>query len=171
VDVAAVRPAGINLVKGDLSSAEGTFDLIMFHHSLEHIADHRGTLQLVARRLAPGGFCVIRMPVASSYAWEHYRENWVQIDAPRHFFIHTVNSIRLLGSVCGLELAAVIYDSTEFQFVGSEMYREGRPLANSPRGLFSRSELRHFRKRADRLNLEERGDSAAFLFRLKTPQA
>jgi len=38
----------------------------------------------------PGGWCVIRIPTVSSFAWEHYREQWVQLDAPRHFFLHKV---------------------------------------------------------------------------------
>lgn len=158
-------PRGIRVIKGTLDHLDGSFDLIMFHHSLEHIPDQLATFQAVNRLMAPGGVCLVRIPIASSYAWDHYRENWVQIDAPRHFYLHTSESMRLLGDQTGLDLVDVLHDSTAFQFIGSEMYRQDIPLAVTSKGLFSRAELRRFRRDARTLNAEGRGDSAAFFFR------
>ncbi|MEX2582262.1 MAG: class I SAM-dependent methyltransferase [Gemmatimonadota bacterium] len=161
-----VLPNGIPLRKATADQLDGSFDLIMLHHTLEHIPDQLSTLRSIAGLLASGGECLIRIPISSSYAWEHYRENWVQIDAPRHFFLHSIDSIRLLGEMAGLRLAEVQYDSTELQFVGSEMYRRDIPLTSARPELFTRRELRQFRKAARRLNEEGRGDSAALFFRV-----
>jgi 2-polyprenyl-3-methyl-5-hydroxy-6-metoxy-1,4-benzoquinol methylase len=53
------------------------FNLIMLHHALEHMPDQRSVMHSVRRLLSPGGCVLIRIPVAGSYAWRTYRENWV----------------------------------------------------------------------------------------------
>ena len=60
------------------------WDVVMFHHSFEHISDPSDALSTVRSLLARNGRCLIRIPVVS-WAWKHYGINWVQIDAPRHF--------------------------------------------------------------------------------------
>ncbi len=152
------------ILKVPVQEVHGTFDLIMFHHSLEHIPDQVGTLKAVRELLAPDAECLIRVPTVSSYAWEHYREHWVQIDAPRHLFIHSIESMRRAGAAAGLEIVDIQYDSTELQFVGSELYRRGLPLAAGDE-TFSKRQMKSYRKQADRLNEEGRGDSAVFFLR------
>ena len=38
------------------------------------------------------------IPVKSQTIWEKYGVNWSQIDAPRHFFLHTIKSFKILCS-------------------------------------------------------------------------
>src|SRR4051812_45698876 len=64
-------PSGARVVKGSLDDMEGTFDVVMMHHSLEHVPDQLETLQRVARLLARGGWLVVRTPTTSSWAWKH----------------------------------------------------------------------------------------------------
>ena len=145
------------------------FDLITFHHSFEHIFDPLKTLESVHRLLSKEGVCLIRMPTVSSYAWKHYRENWVQLDAPRHFFLHSVQSIKILAEKANLKLVKVRYDSIAFQFLGSEQYLKDIPLESDrsyskgkKNSMFSKNDRRNFKKRAHQLNLENQGDQAAF---------
>ena len=153
----------VTLLKRTIHELEGTWDLIMLHHTLEHIPDQLATLTSVARLLSGDGRCLVRIPLVSSYAWEHYRENWVQLDAPRHLFLHSSHSIRLVAEQAGLWLLEVQFDSTELQFTGSELYAQDVPLIDRE-GRFSPAEVLAYRKRAERLNVEGRGDQAAFLF-------
>lgn len=160
---------GLTILKKSIYELSGEWDLIMFHHSFEHVSDPLETLQFSSKRLAQNGVCLVRVPTVSSYAWEHYRTDWVQLDAPRHFFLHSVTSMELLASKVGLELEDVVYDSTEVQFWGSEQYMRGVPLEseesykNNPlRSILSILDLRSFRKRAKQLNAQKRGDQAAF---------
>lgn len=166
------RASGVEFRKATIHEVTGEFDLIMFHHAFEHISDPGPTLKAVERLLAPGGRCVIRIPTVSSYAWEHYRTNWVQLDAPRHFYVHSVESIRILASQAGLELESVVYDSSAFQFWASEQYAADIPLRDirsysvSPkRSLFTREQIAAFETRAAELNRTERGDQGAFYLR------
>lgn len=155
-------PPGVRIERSTIHDLDGAFDLIMLHHTLEHIPDQAETMRSAARLLAPGGWLLVRVPVSDSYAWSHYRENWVQLDPPRHYFLHSRRSLHLLGEGAGLRLAHVEHDSTAFQFLGSEMYRRGIPLVQG--AAFSRRENWGYRRRAAELNAAGEGDQAAFYF-------
>lgn len=163
---------GLKILKKSIHEIDGKYDLIMFHHSFEHLADPIETLLSVTKLLNKNGVCLIRIPTVSSYAWEHYRGNWVQLDAPRHFFLHSVKSIGLLAGMSSLNLEKTIYDSTDFQFWGSEQYVKDIPLMDSrsylknPSGsIFSKEEISEFKKKAKELNSKNLGDACAFILR------
>lgn len=164
---------GIPILKRSLGDMSGAYDLIMFHHSFEHIPDQHETLQQAARLLAPGGCCMVRIPTVSSLAWQHYGADWVQLDAPRHLYLHSVDSLKRLADRAGLQLRKITYDSTAFQFWGSEQYRQGIPLrsehsyAEHPdKAPFSPQDMARWQQQADTLNHENQGDQATFyLFR------
>jgi SAM-dependent methyltransferase len=146
----------------ELKDVDPGWDLIMFHHSLEHMTDHLSVLREVRAKLNRGGQCLVRIPVAA-WAWAHYGKDWVQLDPPRHLLIHTVESFRRLAESAGFRFAKVLFDSTDFQFTGSELYRRDVPLLELEKALkFSEEEMRDFQKRADELNREGRGDQACF---------
>ena len=151
---------GLQILKRTVQEIDGEWDVIMFHHSFEHIPDQIGTLRSAARRLCPGGTCLIRVPTVSSFAWEHYREHWYQIDAPRHYYLHSLQSMELLARQAGMSVQSIVYDSTVDQFRGSELLRSGVPLVQG--GKFPREQVREWKKKAHQLNLERRGDQVAF---------
>lgn len=51
---------------------ERKFDLIMLHHSFEHMENPKEVLEKIKVLLSPKGKCIIRIPVCDSYAFEHY---------------------------------------------------------------------------------------------------
>ena len=166
---------GVKLYKKTIHQIEGEFDLIMFHHSFEHLADPLPALEMVYELLAPGADCIVRIPTVTSYAWKHYGTNWVQLDAPRHFFLHSQASMKILADEAGLELSEVAYDSSAFQFWASEQYALDIPLyddrsyAVSPNvSYFTKEQIAAFEKRARELNHTNLGDQAAFY--LKKPK-
>jgi SAM-dependent methyltransferase len=163
---------GLKILKKEIHDVKNKWGMVMFHHSFEHIPDPVKTLQTVSGLLAPSGKCIIRIPISSSYAWVHYGVNWVQLDAPRHFYLHSVESMHILADQAKLDLYKVIYDSTSFQFWGSEQYIKDIPLldkrsyANNPRSsIFSKEQIHDFDKRAKVLNETEQGDQAVFYLR------
>jgi len=150
----------------------GHWNVIMFHHSFEHIADQHGTLEHVHQLLQDNGTCLIRIPTVSSYAWQHYQLDWVQLDAPRHLFLHSVNSMKQLAEQHGFQVEHVAYDSNALQFWGSEQYQQDIPL-NDPRSYaespedspFTDKQIQQFEHRAKELNAHQQGDQAAFYLR------
>ena len=160
---------GVRILRRELGAYDGRHDLVMLHHTFEHMDAPLAVLTRVRELLNPGGSVLVRIPVASSEAFETYGADWVQLDAPRHLYLHTRRSIDLLAREAGLEVNGVVYDSTAFQFWGSEQYRRDIPLRdprsyrNDPaHSIFSPSDIEAFAARADRLNREERGDQACF---------
>lgn len=164
-------PPGVTLCRGQLEDLTGKWGLIMFHHSLEHLPDPGSSLASAARLLASSGHVLVRIPLAGRFAWRRYRTRWVQIDAPRHTLIPTPEGLQHLVAAAGLEVVATVYDSGPFQFWGSEQYERGIPLCQSrrptpgPGSLFSKADIRRYRRLARRLNHLGDGDQAAFLCR------
>lgn len=155
---------GCIIQKADVHGISGPFDLVMLNHAFEHMPDPLATLKRIREVLAPGGHVMIRIPVAGSWAWEHYGTSWVQLDAPRHFHLHTDRSMRKLTEAAGLDWVTSINDSSAFQFTGSETYAKGFPLGDR-RIQFTGSELRRFEQRAAQLNKEGRGDTSTYYLR------
>ena len=150
------------------------YDFIIFNHSFEHISEQLQTLVKVYKLLSKGGVCLIRMPIKTDYIWNCYGINWVQIDAPRHFLLHTVKSFKLLIGKVDLVIKDMIFDSTEFQFWGSEQYIKNIPLLaensyskNPDKSIFTKKEIEEFKKRAKELNIRKQGDQAAFFLTKK----
>lgn len=162
-------PQGIDgpryrIVKGTLADIDEQFDLVMFHHSLEHMRNQVEALHEAVRVLAPGGWCVIRVPVFPSDAWDAYHDHWFQLDVPRHEYIHSVASLTRIARDAGLSLDGIEYDSTVHQFTGSESYRRGLTLRATD-GYFPPAQLRRWASRVAEINARERGDQAVFYFR------
>jgi SAM-dependent methyltransferase len=159
---------GVVVLCADLGDVAGSYDLVMFHHSFEHVPDPAATLAAAKERLAPGGRILVRMPVAAE-SWRTYGTDWVELDAPRHLHVHTVESARILARQVGLELDDVRYETYGFELWGSEQYRRGIPLtdprSHGPGGrgeVFSRREMRRFEARARGLNRSGDAGRAAF---------
>lgn len=157
--------------------SEENFDLIMLHHSFEHMSNPYEVLEKIRNLLSDSGSCIIRIPVSDCYAFEHYKENWVQIDAPRHLFLHTEKSISLLAEKCGLRLVEVIDDSTAFQIIGSEQYKMDialiepgtyfiplhKKLIGKAKSIFDKKKIKEFQDLARKLKAEKRGDQKVFV--------
>lgn len=161
---------GGRLRRQDLSEVEGLYDLIMFHHSFEHVRDPEAILREALKRLTPGGRILIRMPTPSSQTFETYGAAWVQLDAPRHLVVLSRAGVDRLCERVGATVVSVDDDSTGFQFWGSEQYLRGIPLMDggsvmvTPRDTpFSKAQLQSWEKQAVALNGQGRGDQAAWV--------
>jgi SAM-dependent methyltransferase len=160
---------GLQVLRKFLHEMEPAWDLVMFHASLEHMSDQFAALADAHRLLDDAGTCLVRIPIVSSQAWEHYGVHWVQLNAPRHLYLHSVRSFTLVAEKAGFRVDRVLYDSTAFQFWGSEQVVRKIPLKSErswlvdpSRSIFSRNEIRDFSRRAELLNRAARGDQAAF---------
>jgi SAM-dependent methyltransferase len=155
---------GLRVQKKELREVQGEFDLIMLHHVFEHLEFPHQALSDYRDKLSRNGKILLRFPTVDSEAWEKYRENWVQLDAPRHLFLHSRKSMELIAKSAGLVVEKVWCDSDEFQFLGSEIYERGASLFGDHQPgsrSFSPPEVRRYRKAAKLLNKINRGDQVA----------
>lgn len=141
------------------------FGFVYFSHSLEHMQDQRRELELARALLEPGGTCCVRIPWVSSEAWERYGANWVQLDAPRHFYLHSKKSFELLVLGAGFRISKLWCDSTAIQFWGSEQYAKDIPLYSEhsflvapERSPFTKAQIGEYERRSEELNERGRGD-------------
>ena len=160
-----VTDCGVNVQKKRLDELNEVYDLITFHHSLEHMCDPRIVLKQAAQRLVQHGACLVRVPTVSSAAWKIYGTDWVQLDAPRHLVLPSREGMIVAAEKAGFKLGRRIDDSTLFQFTGSENVKAGIPLwTNAPKLIFSRNQISAYRKKAKKLNQMNKGDQVCFLF-------
>jgi len=162
----------VRIFKKEFREVLGIYDIVLFQHSFEHIQEPAETFEHLNLVTDNNSNIIISIPVADSFAWENYKTDWVQIDAPRHYFIYTKKSLELLANKYGFYLSKIKYDSNEFQFWGSEQNRMGitikhkKSYANGiTNTTFSKSQIKEFRKRANELNASGLGDQAVFYFK------
>lgn len=150
------------------------FDLIMFNHSFEHLTQPLKDLEIAKKLLKPDGKILIRIPISASYAADTYAEYWVNLDAPRHIYLFNEKSIAILADKVGLKIERVYYDSSSDQFLGSEQYKLDIPLLadnsyvkSRKKSIFSRAQIRHYKRKAKQLNKLGLGDQAGFILSTK----
>ena len=160
--------SGVTIVKSSIkdfsNNPANKFKVIMLHHSFEHMPDPLNVLINIQQILEKDGVIILRIPLVDSYAWNEYKENWVQLDAPRHFFLHSRKSLTILLDKSGFEIKDICYDSSKFQFTGSELYKRNIPL-NSPKNeknIFTKEALDNYEYKANEINKIENGDQAIF---------
>lgn len=161
--------------KGSLEDIAGKFDFIAFHHSFEHIEGQQATFDAAVRLLMPGGKILIRIPTVTSEAYEIYREKWLQLDAPRHIYLHSHQSISLIAQKAGMQQIDLWCDSAAGQFIFSEQYRQGITLfdersymKNPKQSIFRPEQIEEYQTRAQELNKILRGDQICAVFQLRS---
>lgn len=160
---------GFSLIsKADIFSWEEPLDAVMMNHSFEHMPDPRGVIERIAQVLKPGGELMIRLPVRGA-GYEHYRENWLCFDAPRHLFLTTEKGMRNLIEGTGLVLERIEYETPDYYALGSELIKKGYSFTrmNETESLLSAEEIQAAKALTKKMNAAEEGDAAAYYLRKK----
>tara|TARA_R110002020_G_scaffold474976_1_gene708174 strand:+ start:815 stop:1720 length:906 start_codon:yes stop_codon:yes gene_type:complete len=157
-----------SLRKIDFFEIEEKYDLVMFHHSFEHLPDPVKCFEKLVDILNPGGEVIIRIPVTDGEIWKKEREFWFQLDAPRHLFIPNTKSIKILAERFELDLFDITFDSLDSQFWGTELYKRGKPYMDTDiTKEFTKNELANYKEMAEQYNKLNCGDQACFYLRKK----
>jgi SAM-dependent methyltransferase len=81
---------------GQIPGMEMPFDRIVFWHSLEHLHRIGESLEKARLRLAPDGMLIIALPNIDSDDARRYGSNWIALDAPRHLYHFSVETLKQL---------------------------------------------------------------------------
>ena len=68
----------------DAALERGSFDVVTFWASLEHVSAPRADLDLARALLVPGGLVVVQVPNIESYQARRFGGDWFALDLPRH---------------------------------------------------------------------------------------
>ena len=155
--------AGLQLWKKELEQTDLYFDVLMMHHSFEHMADPELVFKTCFERLNPGGRLLVRCPVSDAAVWKEKQSLWVQLDAPRHMTIPSTQGFVAAAQRSGFEVQEIIFDSTSFQFWGTALYEQGEKLdSRKIKTYFSEKQLEEWEQKAIQYNQEGVGDQACF---------
>ena len=164
----------IKIFKRDLMQENNTYDLIMMHHSLEHMTYPNEVLRKAHSLLSPGGRLLVRIPIMGNYGWQTYGTEWSQLDAPRHILIPSEKGMHQLAVNAGFTVVKFEYDTTDFAIWSSELYKMNIPLSeansqlkNPKPDIFKAEDIDRFRKIAKQINMENNGDIAAIYMQKK----
>lgn len=157
----------VHIKKCEITDMKGTFDIIRFGDSFEHIDRPLETLKAVKRILSVDGTCQIRMPVFPNAAWDIFGIYWYQLDAPRHIFLHSEESMQFLCKQCGLKIVESVYNANEMQFLYSYLYMDGysyEEAINQAGIIRSENEalFENFKKDSMKCNEKRYGDHVVF---------
>ncbi len=84
-----------------------SFQLVIYWHVLEHLADPAASLQQAGKVLAKEGILCVSVPNISSYQAKVKLWTWFHLDVPRHLFHFSKNGIIQLLEQNGFEIINV----------------------------------------------------------------
>jgi SAM-dependent methyltransferase len=164
----------IKIYKKEIYELHQNFDLIMMHHSLEHMFNPLNALQKAYSVLNKNKYLLVRIPVMGNYGWQHYKTYWCGLDAPRHIFIPSEKGMRMLAEAAGFEIEKVEYDSNNYVIWCSEQYVKEIPLhderswsVNRDKSLFTKEKIKEFQQKVMAENKNNNGDTAAYYLKKK----
>lgn len=160
---------GVSIRKLDLPDITKEYDFIMLNHAFEHMPFQHKVLDQLFDILKPGKFVLIRIPIFSKYMWDTYGDYWIGLEPPRHYYLHTQKSIGILIQQSKFNLTETVFESSEYQLIGSEQYKLGitRRAPNSyfenpEKSPFSKADIKGFKSLAKKLDEKSEGFSACF---------
>lgn len=98
---------GAEMHVGDFAHAKlepGTFDAVIFWHSLEHFRKPVDALLHAHRLLKRGGLLVVAVPNSDSVQARMFRADWFHLDVPRHYVHFGARSLDSLLLRAGFKL-------------------------------------------------------------------
>jgi SAM-dependent methyltransferase len=154
----------LKILKKTIFEIDEQYDTIMMHHSLEHMPEQFKIIHHLSKLLKPGGKLLIRIPVMSETLFLKYGTHLVSLDPPRHFFIHSLKSIKMLLSKAGFAVTKIEYDTKLFDVIATEQYQRDINMqdprsysVNKKNSVFSNKQINDFKKFCRQINEEERG--------------
>lgn len=145
------------------------YDVIISNHAFEHMNNQLKNIKCFENLVNPNGIIVIRIPVKTKPVWDRYGVNWYQIDAPRHFLLHTVKSFRILCDKTNLVIEDIIFDSFEDVFFSCEKYSRNISRRDKEWDTFTLDEktMNQLKNEVRTLNENNEADQAIFVLKLK----
>jgi SAM-dependent methyltransferase len=119
------RAQGVDAHAGTLDDAPwppASFDAVLFHHSLEHIADPVGALRQARELLRPGGRVVVCVPYWGSWQRRRFRSYWFHLDLPRHLQHFDADTLRDTARRAGLTPLAAYVTTSAAGLFGTLQY-------------------------------------------------
>ena len=123
--VRMAREMGLNVFHGELADArfpDSFFDVVQLKDVLEHLVDPHAVMNEIRRILKPDGLVYITLPNSRGPSFWLFRENWFNLEVPRHVISYSPKTLRFLCATTGFQIIKIRYRSGAFNFVRSVQY-------------------------------------------------
>lgn len=146
-----------------------SFDIVRMADSFEHMTDPLEVMLSAARLLKPGGWLAMDIPVFPNAAFDIFGAYWYQIDAPRHIFLHSKESLEYLEKHSGLKIMKMEYNAEKEMVIRSFLYSMGVPFYEQTMKLalqyFTREDIKEMEQMINDLNQTGYSDHAQIFWR------
>ncbi len=111
----AVRQAkkfGLKLKRGDFLDYKfpsNSFDVVTLNNVLEHLFKPQETLEKISKVIKKDGILVITVPNIESIGFQFFKRDWYGVDAPRHLYQFSLDTLGNMLSDCGFEVTKVFH--------------------------------------------------------------
>jgi 2-polyprenyl-3-methyl-5-hydroxy-6-metoxy-1,4-benzoquinol methylase len=161
----------VNIYKKSVYELDETYDVIMLHHSLEHMDKQADVIAKLYQLLRKDGKLFIRIPIYSKPLFERYGVDLVNLDASRHLFVHSIKSITYLLENHRFKIKHTTFDATVFDIIVSEQYKKNITLFDKDKSyitdiknsMFTPKEHKVFRNQIEELNRKGEGSAVALV--------
>lgn len=118
-----IHDGNITILKKDINEIDRKFDVVMLNHSMEHVFDQSTLVKGIYKVLKDDGIAVIRLPLFSDFLYQKFGKYVQSLAAPRHFYLHTLDSITRLFASANLQTVEIIQEPYLSGFMASEKIR------------------------------------------------
>ncbi len=149
--------------KATIFDLEEKFDLIMFHHSFEHVEQVHLLSETINSLLRPGGKCLIRIPSIESFSYKFFKEAWEGIHAPYHIVLPSRKGMEVLFEKAPIKIKNVSWEQptqllfhslnrqmniADFDPLGARLFYSSKWNCFRPPPLFTFREYKYWKKKA-----------------------
>lgn len=156
----------IHIYKRTIHEMDGVYKKIFMNDAFEHVTDPHEVMESIHRLLSPDGVARIAIPIYPNIAYDMFGADWYQLDAPRHIFLHSRQSMELLAKEHGLRIVDVTYDADPSQIFRSYLYSQNIPFWEQKMSMvlddLGEAEVEEIEKLSKEANEKEYGDHAVF---------
>lgn len=110
---------GAIVYKKNFFEIDETYDLITFHHTLEHMNNLHEVCDQIFKTLKDNGVCIIRIPNIDSYAFKMFQEAWTGIHAPFHINLPSKKGLSEILEKHRLEIRKVAGEQSDVFFLSN----------------------------------------------------
>jgi SAM-dependent methyltransferase len=116
---ATARAAGLGVLTGTLDEAavEGSYDVVVMRHALEHVPSPRLCLQRCAELVTPGGHLFLSLPNFDSLERRILGRWWGDYDIPRHLYHFSRPTLEPLLGASGFAVESIRTSATPNSWV------------------------------------------------------
>ncbi len=113
---------GVDIFEGGLTDAgyaDGSFDVVTFWWTLEHMHDPVSVLKEARRVLKKGGLLIVGVPNIESIEASVFKRNWFHLYIPKHINHFSQRSLDRMLKIAGFEDVRIRHDMFSFGIIGS----------------------------------------------------